>query len=116
MFKVVAKFPDEVAEAYNAPFPDASYKAGAAQWPKLVPLYKDDTVAPHMVAARNFLKTWQKPMLIMFSDGDPITRGQEKMFKNLVPKAREVRIHGAGHFLQETHGEELAKNVVQFRK
>ena len=116
VFKTVSSFPDDIADVYDAPFPDSSYKAGVAQWPKLVPIYKDDSVAPHMLAARNFLKTWQKPTLIMFSDKDPITRGQEKMFKNLIPKAKEVRILGGGHFLQETHGEELAKNVVEFRK
>ena len=116
VFKKISGFPEDVAEVYNAPFPDASFKAGVAQWPLLVPLFKDDAVAPHMIAARNLLKTWKKPALIMFSDKDPITRGQEKMFKSLIPTAKEVRILGGGHFLQETHGEELAKNVVQFRK
>jgi len=41
---------------------------GVAKWPLLVPLYKDDPVAQHMVEARNCLKTWNKPALIMFGD------------------------------------------------
>ena len=58
----------EVVEAYNAPFPSRLFKAGAAKWPLMVPLLKDDPVTAHLEAARNCLKTWRKPVLVMFGD------------------------------------------------
>jgi len=103
-----------VVSAYAAPFPSRLYKAGAAKWPLLVPLFKDDPVTAHMEAARNCLKTWKKPALVMFSDSDPVTRGSEKLFLNIIPHAKNVVVKGAGHFLQETHGELLADNVIKF--
>ena len=57
-----------VVSAYGAPFPSRLYKGGAARWPLLVPMFKDDPVTAHLEAARNCLKTWKKPVLVMFSD------------------------------------------------
>jgi len=103
-----------VIDAYNAPFPSRLFKAGAARWPLLVPMWKDDPVTAHMEAARNCLKTWRKPVLVMFGDSDPITRTAEPLFLNIVPHHKRVVVEGAGHFLQETHGEFLSKNIIQF--
>lgn len=105
-----------IPAAYAAPFPSSLYKAGAARWPLMVPMLKDDPVAAHMVAARECLARWTKPVLVMFSDSDPITRGQDKVFLGLVAHAKEQVVRGAGHFLQESHGEELARNIIQFHK
>lgn len=107
--------PDVVA-AYAAPFPSRLYRGGAAKWPTLVPAFKDDPVTAHMQAARNCLRTWKKPALVMFSDSDPVTRGSEQLFLNLIPHARYKQVEGPGHFLQETHGVLLAENVVNFMK
>jgi haloalkane dehalogenase len=114
LFRYVLGFSDEVASGYSAPFPDSTYKAGVAAWPLLVPMLRDDPVAPHMVEARKCLKAWNKPLLVMFSDMDPITRGLEKEFMSWTPSAKQLTIKGAGHFLQETHGAEIASNVVKF--
>ena len=114
LFRRVCHFSDHVANAYDAPFPNSSYKAGAAKWPLLVPLYRDDPVARHMTEAKSCLSTWKKPALIMFGDKDPITKGQDKFFVNLIPHSKHVIIKGASHFLQETHGEELSENIVEF--
>lgn len=108
------KLSPSIIAGYSAPHPTPLYSGGVAAWPLLVPLFIDDAVTPHMWEARNCLKTWKKPVLVMFSDSDPITRGQEKLFLNLVPTAKEVKIRGAGHFLQETHGEELSENILRF--
>jgi len=102
----------EAQAAYDAPFPDDSFKAGARAFPLLV---TSDLAANHR--AWRVLKAWHKPFLTAFSDSDAITRGIDRVFQRDVPGARgqpHVTIRGAGHFLQEDKGEELAQLVIDF--
>lgn len=108
---------DEIVAAYDAPFPEENYKAGARQFPLLVPTRPDDPAAEANRAAWEVLKAWQKPFLTAFSDKDPITRGGEKVLQKLIPGAQgqpHVTIENGGHFLQEDQGEKLAEVVVEF--
>ena len=75
----------EVAAAYNAPFPDDSYKAGARQFPMLVPTSPDDPASAANREAWETLRKWEKPFLTAFSDQDPVTRGGERAFQREVP-------------------------------
>ncbi len=107
----------EVIAAYDAPFPDDSYKAGARKFPMLVPATPDDPESAPNRAAWEVLSRCHQPFLTAFSDQDPITRGGDGVFQGLVPGAagqRHTTITNAGHFLQEDAGPELAKVVVDF--
>jgi len=107
----------EVVAAYDAPFPDERYLAGARQFPVLVPITQGDPAAAANRAAWAELERFEKPFLTAFSDLDPITRGMEAELQTRIPGARgqtHVTIRGGGHFLQEDRGEELARVVVDF--
>lgn len=107
----------EVVAAYDAPFPDESFKAGARQFPTLVPIRPDDPAAPANRAAWEGLRRFEKPFLCAFSDSDPITKGGDAPLRRLIPGAQgqpEITIAGGGHFLQEDKGAELAAVVVDF--
>jgi len=108
--------PDVVA-AYDAPFPDESYKAGARQFPTLVPTRPDDPAADANRAAWRALERFDRPFLTAFSDSDPVTKGAEKPLQRRIPGAASqahVTIARGGHFLQEDAGEELAQVVAGF--
>ncbi|MCZ2837688.1 haloalkane dehalogenase [Modestobacter sp. VKM Ac-2985] len=105
----------QVVAAYDAPFPDARYKAGARVFPSLVPTHPDDPAAEANRAAWGVLRSWEKPFLTAFSDSDPITGGGDAVFQKLVPGAQRMphtTLAGGGHFLQEDVGPELAQVVV----
>ncbi|MCG7597216.1 haloalkane dehalogenase [Mycobacterium sp. PSTR-4-N] len=113
----VSTLPADVIAAYDAPFPDDSFKAGARQFPTLVPTSPDDPAASANRAAWEALRRFEKPFLCAFSDSDPITRGGDAALRKLIPGAHgqpEVTIAGGGHFLQEDKGPELATVVVDF--
>ncbi len=111
------ELPAEIIAAYDAPFPDESYKAGAAVFPSLVPIRPEMPGAAEMKVARAKLAHWRKPAQIMFSDSDPILGGAAGFFRRLFPTAGdqpEITIRGAGHFLQEEKGAEIAAEVLAF--
>jgi haloalkane dehalogenase len=111
------ELPPDVIEAYNAPFPDDSYKEGARQFPLLVPTRPDDPASEPNRRAWEVLRNWTKPFLTAFSDSDPVTRGGERVLRELIPGAKgqpHTTIAGGGHFLQEDKGEELAQVIVNF--
>jgi haloalkane dehalogenase len=113
----VSPLPPAAVAAYNAPFPDATYKAGACQFPLLVPIEPDMPAVPVMRRTRQELQRWTKPALVLFSDKDPITAGGDRWFRKLVPSAAaqpEIVIKNAGHFLQEDRGEEIARHIDEF--
>ncbi len=107
----------EVVAAYDAPFPDDSYKVGPRALPSLVPTSTDDPAEAANAAAWEVLRTFDRPFLCTFSDGDAITRGGERAFLGTVPGTAgqpHVTIEGAGHFLQEDAGPRLAQIIDDF--
>ncbi|XDD52355.1 haloalkane dehalogenase [Leptospira sp. WS92.C1] len=113
----VSNLSKEVIAAYDAPYPEESYKAAARKFPALVPIVPDDPASESNRKAWGILKTWKKPFLVAFSDSDPITKGGDIVFRRMIPGAKgqkHVTIANAGHFLQEDKGEELAEVIQVF--
>ena len=113
----VTKFAPGVKAAYDAPFPDDTYKAGARQFPALVPATPEDPATPANRRAWERLAEFKKPFLTAFSDQDPITRGADAFLQAAIPGAAgqpHTTLVGGGHFLQEDVGPALAEVVVKF--
>lgn len=109
--------PPEVVAAYDAPYPDDTYKAAVRVFPSLVPTSGEDPATPDQEAAWRVLERFDRPFLLCFSDGDPITRGGDKPFLAKVPGAQgqpHTTIEGGGHFLQEDRGPELGRVLADF--
>lgn len=113
----VRRLPREVVAAYDAPFPDDSYKAGAHAFPLLVPTTPDDPATPANRRAWEALGAWDRPFLTVFGERDPIFQGLDGVLQRHVPGAAgqpHTVLEEAGHMIQEDAGEELAAKVVDF--
>jgi haloalkane dehalogenase len=105
---------EEEIEAYRAPFPSDEYKAGARQFPVLVPIDPADPASEDNRRAWKTLMQWEKPALMCFSDADPIMRGGDKPFLKWVPGTNgqpHITLKGR-HFIQQEDGETWAGAVV----
>ena len=112
----VTELTDEVVEAYNAPFPTPESKAGVLAFPELVPTELEHPSAAKMQDVRAALERWDKPALVLFSDSDPIfsPAAAERMASRIPGAGPAEIVEGAGHFLQEEKGEEIAARIVRF--
>jgi len=109
--------PDDVIAAYDAPFPDESYKAGPRAMPGLIPTRPDDPASAANRTAWERLARWDRPFLVAFSDSDPITGGMAPILRRHVPGAAALThptIEDAGHFLQEDAGERMGEVIAAF--
>ena len=105
--------------AYLAPYPEERFKAGARRFPALVPITPEHGSVAENKAAWEVLAAFEKPVLTAFSDGDPVTKGGERIFHERVPGAkgqRHVIIEGGGHFLQEDKPDDLVRLIDTFIK
>ena len=112
----VTELAEDVVEAYNAPFPTPESKAGVVAFPELVPTEAEHPSAPKMLEVRAALERWEKPSLVLFSDSDPIfsPAAAERLAARIPGAGPAEIIAGAGHFLQEDRGEEIAERIVRF--
>ncbi len=110
---------DDARAGYDAPFPDDAYCAGPRAMPGLVPTTPDDPASAANRAAWAALRDSPSPMLVAFSDKDPLTGATAGIFRTQMRGARgraHPVISNAGHFVQEDAGEELARHIVEFLK
>jgi len=103
--------------AYEAPFPEEELKAGAREWPDMVPRAGGGDGADLTRPAHEKLGEWEKPAFVLFGDSDPITSGARDPLRELIPTADDqpdTWVEGAMHFLQEDAGREIAEQIVAF--
>jgi haloalkane dehalogenase len=107
----------DVAAAYDAPFPSAWHKAGMRHFPALIPITRTDPGTAINLVIWETLARFDRPLLTLFGDSDPSTRGWEEIFQERVPgaKGQPHRIlERAGHFWQEDCGEEAARLILDW--
>ena len=112
---MTSPLPTALAKAYDAPFPDPSYKMGPRAMPSQVPTLPTSPSLEAQRRAWEFFATFDKPFLCAFADNDPVTRGGEAQFQAKVPGARglpHTTIKGGGHFVQENAPEQVAALIV----
>jgi len=111
----ITELSDAEIAAYDAPFPDETYKEGARIFPSLVPTSVDDPAVPANKAAWDVFKAWDKPLICCFSDSDPVSAGGDVPWMKLVPGAAgqaHVTVENAHHFFQEDGAPQLAQIVI----
>lgn len=113
----VRELTSEETAAYNAPFPNEKYQAGALVFPQLVPITPDNPSSQINRDAWEILSAFDRPFLTLFSDTDPITAGVDKILQMIIVGAQNqahATITQGGHFLQEDKPEEIVKHMIKF--
>jgi haloalkane dehalogenase len=100
---------------YETPFPSKEYQTAALIFPRLVPLRLEHPGAYDNRVAIEVLKMLDLPVLLPWGAEDPITAPAEahlrSLFKNVAPP---LSIKGAGHFIQEDAGAEVAEHILKW--
>jgi haloalkane dehalogenase len=112
----VSRLDEDATRGYDAPFPDGEAKAGALAFPELVPTEPEHRSASAMLEVRDALSRWEKPALVLFSDSDRVfsPAHAERMAAHIPGALPAEIVAGAGHFLQEDKGEEIAARIARF--
>jgi haloalkane dehalogenase len=112
----VTRLGDDAARGYDAPFPAAESKAGALAFPELVPTEPEHPSAAAMLEVRDALSRWEKPALVLFSDSDRVfsPADAERLAAHIPGALPAETVAGAGHFLQEDRGAEVAGRIARF--
>ena len=108
---------DQEAAAYGAPFPSKEHQTGALVFPRLVPIRGDHPGAHDNRVAVERLKTLDLPVLLPWGEEDAITAPAESFLRSIFRNvAAPLWIAGAGHFIQEDAGEEVAGHILAWMK
>ena len=112
IMEVMGSVSDNVKRGYEAPYPNATYKAGAQIFPYLIP----SEIRKNEMVFRNVFEQWNKPFLIANSSNDPVTGNNPGITIGLkrIPSAEEIILYGPGHFVQEEAGTEYANLIIEF--
>ncbi|NKB98249.1 MAG: alpha/beta fold hydrolase [Pseudomonadales bacterium] len=112
---VKSPFPTPLAHAYDAPFPDPSYKMGPRAMPSQVPTLPTSPSLEEQRKAWEFFESYKKPFLCAFADNDPVTAGMQTEFQERVPGTKNLphtTIKDGGHFVQEFAPDQVSKVII----
>jgi haloalkane dehalogenase len=101
-------------DAYNAPFPDDSFKVAARVFPTIVPITKEHAEVEENIKAWEVLKKFDRPTVAIFGEHDASFRGGDKYIIEKIAGAKGMnhqRIN-AGHFSQENQPELIADTIL----
>jgi haloalkane dehalogenase len=106
---------DEVAAAYDAPFPSEASKAGARAFPAILPLSPSDPGASAGHEVLRALRVDQRPSLMLWAAEDrPLPPSAGEAFASAIGRSIDHVVDGAGHFLQEDRGEEIGRRIAEW--
>jgi haloalkane dehalogenase len=104
---------DEVAAAYDAPFPSPESKAGARAFPLILPTSPDMPGAEAGQRTLEALQRDERPTLILWADSDPVLPPETgRRFAAAIGRDEPEQIEGASHFLQEDAGERIGRRIA----
>ena len=116
---VVHKLRPEIIAAFNAPYPDESYKTGPRRFPMILPILAEDPAAIANGRAWDVLAGWQKPVLTIYSAAFAgSAMGPERLLAHL-PGAEgqpHALLKDANFYLTEDQGEEIARRIADFAR
>jgi haloalkane dehalogenase len=104
-----------VMQAYDAPFDGAASQAGPRQFPRSLPFARPDRGnAVIQTLCFEALKKWTKPLNFIWGARDDVfTLAWGKKWAALFPQATFDVIEEAGHFPQESHGEQIVELLLR---
>jgi haloalkane dehalogenase len=106
---------DQVAAAYDAPFPSEASKAGARAFPAILPLSPEDPGAAEGERTLRALKDDTRPMLMLWGAEDrPLPPAAGEAFASALGQPPPRPIDGAGHYLQEDRGDEVGRLIADW--
>jgi haloalkane dehalogenase len=106
---------DEIAAAYDAPFPSVAAKAGARAFPAILPLSPEDPGADAGARVLAALREDRRPTLMLWGEHDPVLPfSVGERFAAAIGREPPRRIEGAGHFLQEDQGPLIGRLITEW--
>jgi len=106
---------DDVAAAYDAPFPNAESKAGARAFPPMIPLTPEGPGASAGQRVLEALREDRRPTLMLWADSDPVLPLKTgERFAAAIGREAPTVIENAGHFLQEDQGPEIGRRIADW--
>jgi haloalkane dehalogenase len=106
---------DEVAAAYDAPFPNPESKAGARAFPLILPTSPDEAGAEAGQRVLEALRADERPKLALWADSDPVLPPEVgARFAEAIGAPEPQSIEGASHFLQEDQGAEIGRRIADW--
>jgi len=106
---------DEVAAAYDVPFPSQESKAGARAFPLMLPLSPDSPGAEAGQRVLEALREDRRPSLMLWADSDPVLSVETgRRFAEAIGRQAPEVIPEAGHFLQEDQGPEIGRRIADW--